>query len=262
MAIDPNIQTEIHSPRLGLNKDDDLVGLRHGRPAVLLANRPGRVVRHFDDFFGDVLADEWNFQEGSDSSTSAAVVVAGIGGTLQITTGDSATLTMAGNGAQFESFLSWQASNGGLYAEARLQLDIITSQAIFFGFTDQVAALEMPFNSAGSADTITSNASNGVGFMFDTAMTTDEWWAVGVKADTDGTHVTTGVGPTAATYQTLRVEVDADGNAAFFIDGVRKATMTSAITGATDLTPVIAGFARATTSVNILVDYIDVGMDR
>lgn len=218
----------------------------------------------FDDFLGDVLADQWNLVEGTDAATSdAAILAGGIGGVMRLTTGDAGT-GLAADQVQVTMALQWQASNGGLSAETRVKFSQITDAYFFFGFTDQAATLEGPVVSAGSANTITTNASDAVGFMFDTRMTTDNLWLVGVKGDIDATAQDSGVAPVAAQYMTLRVDVDASGTAAFFINGLGVGTtMANAVTAATDLTPVITASKTATaTSMTVDTDYIAVSMDR
>lgn len=238
---------------VGINADGDI--LSRGRfvsPAV------DKQVVLFDDFLGDVIADQWAVVEGADTTTSDAAIVSGINGLLRLTTGDSATVTYAGNGIQVTqgAFYNFRASDGGLVLEARLKISTIATAAFFVGFTD-VGTFEAPIESAGSANTLTSNASNAVGFMFDTRMTDDNIWLVGVKADTDATAQDTDIAPVADTFITLRVEVSADGDAIFFINGDRVGSvMADAITASTALTPTIAATSLAAASVTVDVDYI------
>lgn len=225
---------------------------------------PGpNTVSLFDDFLGDVVADQWTFVEGTDSATSdAAVISGGIGGVLRLTTGDAGT-GLAADTVQMTSYLQWQASNGGLCMEVRAKLSAITTCWCFIGFTD-VATLEAPIESAASGNTLTSNASDAVGFMFDTRMTDDNWWLVGVAGDTDATAQDTGSAPVANTYATFRIEVDASGVATFFYNGSPVGTkMTGAVTPATDLTPTIAvSKTSVATSMTMDNDYIHVSMNR
>jgi hypothetical protein len=221
-------------------------------------------VAFFDDFLGDVIADQWDLQEGTDSATgSAAILAGGIGGVLRVTTGDAGT-GLAADMEQLTQALQWQASNGNLVMEVRAKLSAITVCYVFIGFTDLAASLEAPIESAGSANTLTSNASNAVGFMFDTRMTDDNWWLVGVKADVDATHQDVGAAPVADTYATFRVEVDTDGVATFYYNGTQVGTaMAAAITATTDLTPTINVSKTATAaSMTMDVDYVYVSMDR
>ena len=218
----------------------------------------------FDDFLGDVIADQWNYVEGTDSATSTgAILSGGIGGVLRLTSGDAGT-GLAADAVQLTGELQWQASNGGLVAETRIKLSRITTAFLFFGFTDLAATLECPIESAASADTITTNASDAVGFMFDTRMATDDFWAVGVKADVDATKEDLLVAPAANEYITLRVAVDSLGVATFFVNGAQVgSSMADAVTPGADLTPVIY-FSPTSVAASITadVDYVMVGMDR
>jgi hypothetical protein len=179
-----------------------------------------------------------------------------------MTTGDAGT-GLAADLIQLNSARQWQASNGDLVLEAKVKISQITEAYVFVGFTD-VLTLEAPVVSAASADTITTNATDGVGFMFDTRMATDNWWLVGVANDVDATAQNSASAPAADTYQTLRVEVTSAGVASFYIDGSQVGTaMTGAVTAATDLTPTIAVSKTATnTSMTLDCDYLHVAMAR
>lgn len=217
----------------------------------------------FDDFLGDAVDAGWNLVEGTDSATSdAAILAGGVGGVLRMTSGDAGT-GLAADMVQMTQALQWRASNGGLVAQARVKLSAITDAYLFFGFTD-VVTLEAPFESAGAADTITSNASNAVGIMFDTRMTTDKFWLCGVKADTDAVHRDSGVAPVADEYLTLRVDVDEDGNASFMINGVAVGrAMADAVTPGTMLTPTLnLGKITGAASITADWDYVGVSMTR
>jgi hypothetical protein len=260
------ILTSLHGRKIGLDKDGALVvpgGIvtgEHGSQFWLPS--PDRV-SFFDDFNGDALDARWNVVEGTDSATSdAAILAGGIGGVLRFTTGDAGT-GLAADMIQMTQALQWQASNGGLFIEARFKLSAITTCYAYFGFTDLVT-LEAPIESAASADTITTNASDAVGFFFDTRMTTDNWWLAGVKANTDATHQDTGYAPVADTYAKFRIEIDSSGDAVFFYNGVQVGTkMTGALTAATDLTPTIAvSKTSVAASMTLDLDYIMVGMLR
>lgn len=227
---------------------------RYGGPAT---------VEVFDDFVGDVIADQWNVVEGTDSATSdAAILAGGIGGVLRVTTGDAGT-GLAADMLQLNQALQWQASNGGLAIEARFKLSAITTCYCFFGFTDTVS-LEAPIISAGSGNTLTSNASDAVGFMFDTNMTADTWWLTGVATDVDATAQNTGLAPVANTYAVFRIEVSSTGVATFFYNGNAVGTrMTGALTPAADLTPNFSvGKLSVAASMTADIDYIHVSMDR
>lgn len=216
----------------------------------------------FDDFEGDVIKDQWNYTEGTDSATSDAAVLAGAaGGVLRMTTGDAGT-GLAADLCQLSSFLNWKAANGDLVAEARVKPSAITNCYMFFGFTDLIT-LEAPVESAASGNTLTSNATDAVGFMFDTRMTADNFWAVGVKNDVDPTAVNTNVAPVAAEWVTLRVVVDSLGNALFSINGIEVAYVANAVTPSVALTPTVAvSKTSVAASMTLDVDYVGASMKR
>jgi hypothetical protein len=111
----------------------------------------------------------------------------------------------------------------------------------------------MPIESAASANTITTNATDGCGFMFDTSMTADTWWLVGVANNVDATAQNTALAPVADTYAIFRIELSTAGVATFYYNGTAVGTaMTGAVTATVALTPVIAGFNRTTTGTPTL----------
>ena len=227
---------------------------------------PARYARTFDDFDGATVAlsstipassGMWRSRVGSDGQCVNWTISAGNGGVVIGTIGDS-TASMAVSGVQLDQGLSWKANMGELVFEARVKMSAIADISVFIGLTDQIAALEMPIHSAASANTITTNATDGCGFFFDTSMTADTWWVAGVANDVDATHQNSGLAPVADTYAVFRIEVTSTGGASFYYNGTLVGTaMTGAVTATVALTPVIAGFNRTTTGTPTLtVDYV------
>lgn len=260
------IVTSLHGQSVGLDADRRLVvprGLIVGEHGSQIALPSPSKVALFDDFIGDAMDARWNIVEGTDSATSAESILAGgIGGVLRLTTGDAGT-GLAADTIQLTQALQWQASNGGLCFEARIKLSAITTCWAFLGFTDLVT-LEAPIESAASADTFTTTATDAVGWMFDTRMSTDNWWLTGVANDVDATMQNSTFAPVAATYETLRVEVSTAGVATFYRNGKQVGSaMSGAVTAATDLTPTIAvSKTSVAASMTLDCDYIAVSMDR
>lgn len=271
------ILTSLHGQALGLGREGSLNdGAMRGKRRLIstggfVAGAHGNqvdlpspsIVSFFDDFLGDVIPDQINIVEGTDSATSdAAILAGGIGGVMRITTGDAGT-GLAADMIQATMALQWQASNGGLSFQTRFKLSAITTCYVFVGFTDLVT-LEGPIVSAASADTITTNATDAVGFMFDTRMTNDTWWLVGVANDVDATAQNTGIAPVADQYATFRVDITAAGIAQFYINGAQVGSaMTGALTPATDLTPTInVSKTSVAASMTMDVDYWHASMIR
>jgi len=262
------ILTSIHGRELGFDDRRKLLspkGFRAGNHGNQFdVSAPDAVVFH-DDFLGDTLNTFlWhNPTKGSDGATADFAISQDINGKIVGTTGAGAGASMAANGILIDNGLTWKAANNGpMHFQTRLQISAITNICLYAGFTDQVSTLEMPFTISGSS--LTSNATDAAGFLFDTAATAATWKLVSVANDVDGTvqeavqsTSTATTAPVAATYTTLRVSIDTAGNAFFFIDGkpvgVKQAV---AVTPTIALTGVIAVFTRSAASATCTVDYV------
>lgn len=207
----------------------------------------------FDHFTGASLdTTKWTAVEGTDSATSAAAIVSAPGGVLRLTTGDAGT-GAAADMEQIVSQLSYKPSEGGISVETKIKLSAITTCLLFVGFTDSLS-FEVPIESAASANTLTSTATDAVGFLFDTRMSTDTFHLVGVKNDVDATSQVLDVAPVAGTYVTLRVDVSSAGDAQFYINGAQVGTvMEDAVTPTALLTPTVA-FTKTSVAASATAD--------
>lgn len=219
----------------------------------------------FDDFLYRVVSETntpWILNSGSDGSAVDPAIGVQEEGVVVVTTG-AGDGTTAVDGSQIICHIPVQADSAGLVFEARLHINTaITNVSVFFGLTD-VTTLEEAFTNA--ADVITSNASDAVGFLYDTSATTDTWWGCAVDGDTDDAgNATTGTAPTAATYQVLRGIVDATGaTCAFYIDDMDTAVLT--LSGDAGVSPdvnlylTVIACGDGTLSKTVDVDYMYVG---
>lgn len=215
-----------------------------------------------DDFMVRALSDYWTGRVGTDPQCVTPTPVALASGAVRLTAGDDAAASMAVNGCQLEGNINWGSRQGNLAAEFRVKVNAITDVCIFVGFTDQVSALEMPFT-LGGGDALTSNATDAVGVLFDTAADTDEWCLVGVATNVDATKQFAGVAPTAGTYETWRIEVAPGEVATFYRNGTLVGTaMSAAVTAFVNLAPVVAIFSRTTATRLMDVDFIRVHQKR
>lgn len=219
-------------------------------------------IQFVDDFFGDTLASLYRLAKGSDGACVDWAILAGVGGLIAATTGAGAGGSMAVNGVQIDDGeLNWSGANGGLSIQARVKASAITNVAFFLGFTDQVSALEMPFTL--SAGSLTSNATDGFGILFDSRATTPNWKAVGVANDVDATVQDLGLAPVADTFEVFGAQLSAAGVATFTRNGqVIGSAMTAACRASVALTPVIAGFATAAASRVFTADYLALSANR
>lgn len=211
----------------------------------------------YDRFVSGGSLTHYELFNGSDAQAADPVISANA---LSLVTGDAGT-GFAADGSQAIGDTGYDLSAGALVFEARVKTSDITEVAIFVGFTDQKAALEIPIESAASANTIATNATDAVGFMFDTDMSTDNIWLVGVDTDSDATPANSALAFVADTYRTLRVELTTTGTATFYIDGAAIGSTMANATAATTLYPTIAAAARDTTARTITVDYLYVRQD-
>lgn len=213
----------------------------------------------FDDFLGDVLADQYSGNSGADGADPA--IVAAANGECHLVSGSGAT-SAAANASSLTHGLNWKAANGKMFMEARVSLSALTGGHLFIGFTDVLASgtCEIPFTMATA--TLTSNATDAVGFFYDDAATSTNFQVAGVKADTDQSgDLTNNAADTS--YHIFRVEVDEDGHAKFYIDGVLVYGLANAVTASVALTPcVVCSVAASGDAKTGKVDYLFVGQDR
>jgi hypothetical protein len=274
-----HIRTSLHGREAGLDGQRRLqvpAGFVSGDNGSQIAMPSPTTIAFYEDFLGGsqalstTIIDGWRSRKGSDGACVDWTITEAVNGTAVGTTGNT-TASMAVAGVQLDRGLDWKANQGNVCLEARIKMSRITNIAVYFGFTDQVAALEMPINSATGAHTITTNATDGCGFLFDTADTsTDQWLLVGVANDVDAT-VQSSISPAAAaivpvadTYETLRIELGTDGSAVFFRNGIQVGTkMSGAVTATIAMTPVVAAFNRTTTgNPTVTVDYLHIAGNR
>jgi len=229
---------------------------------------PALVNRLFDDFndkqagFTE-LDSAWILNKGSDGAAADPDVVAAEGGSIRLTSGAAGSGIVA-DGSQFAGAHPVQADSGNLIFEARVNLADITGSAVFVGLTDSTA-LEIPAT-IGGGDTISLVADDCVGFLFDPAADTDEWF--GVAADgtvQDAGNATTTVAPANGVYQRLTLTVSADGaTIAFAIDGTTELTLTGDVGVSPDvnLYPTIVTISAGAASKTVDCDYIYLAVDR
>lgn len=220
----------------------------------------------WDDFVYQIISETdtpWILNSGGDNQAADPAINAQEGGVIRVTTGN-ADGTVANDGSQLISHIPVQADSGGLVYEARLHINTaVTDISVCVGLTDSTS-LEEPAD-IGAADAITTTASNAVVVCYDTDAATDQWFAIGVDGDTDATgNAATGTAPTADTYQTIRIEVDSDGESGrVYINGTLQTSLTASVTAAsTDLYATVFANATTTTSKTVDVDYVYVGASR
>lgn len=204
---------------------------------------------HFqDDFLGDELEAGWTSQ--ADPGCTAAAINVQSGGVVRLAT-DATT----SDRVDLAHELNWYP-NKVIHFECRLKIDVITNVHVVAGLTDAKGEATQLLPVSLSGTTWTTTASDFIGFNFDTAATTDTWRGMGVAADTDKTSVDTSEAWAAATWIKLKMEIQVDGTATFFVNDVAKGFIAApASTIATALCPYV-GVQNRTTAIRLLdIDY-------
>jgi len=165
---------------------------------------------------------------------------------------------------------------GTLVLETRVQMDDLNTKQVFIGFSDLNADAQTLEDSlvnidTGAPTTITNTASDFCGFLLSSEATDDEdWHAVfnggTTTAPTDSTTVDLDDDAVAAEWQVLRVEIDPNGTARWYIDGVLLKTQEGAVSTAT--TDYFAGqiivenLANTSSTESIDIDYLLITANR
>jgi len=246
---------------------DNSGGVSSARPF-----NPGHVVV-FDDFFQSAVADDsWanSWLTFGGATSAAAVVVASPEGKVDLVSGTNGTAgTTDASCMSALALTKGQAvSLGKIVFEARVATSHITGATLCVGLSDKIASdsAEAVLHTVKAAviadDGLT--VANALSFCQDSEATLATLWhctsenAGTIAYATAAGSCSSGVGPTANTYQVLRIEVDASGDARFYVDGVLKFTETTAVATTAVLVPYIAVTAEDGTPVatTLSVDYI------
>lgn len=265
---DPIILTSLHGGKAGLTKENGLVlvdphtGHNQYAQEALPGHRLAAKVRVEDDFTAGTLSTQFNTYKGSDGAAAYPVIAVATGGTVALVTSGAGASSMAVSGSELTTPLIFKAANGSLVYEAKAKISAITTAVVYLGFTDN-DALESAFAGSGSGNGITSNATDGCGFLLSTNMTAGtKIWAVGVANDVDAANFNTAITPVADTYNTYRVELGASGNASFYIDGTLVGTMATALTPTVALTAVASIYELTTSARTLTLDTFHASMNR
>lgn len=203
----------------------------------------------FDDFTGAAIDATNDYVVAGVNGGTAAINVA-ICGTVRITTGaaDDDDVDMA-------TSLVWSAGKS-CCAEARIACADVAHTAFNFGFSDATGEAADKIAVTFAAAAATTTATDFAGFFLDADATSNVIRAMAVKNNTDSAIVATSTTPADNEYHVYRVEIDADGNVSFFVDGARVGGVSAAITTTVALC-VYVGFINREAAANTLdVDYI------
>ena len=221
----------------------------------------------FDDFHAAAIdaTDNWIVFAGSDGDATAGAtatapegtILMGSGGTGAADDGSVLSLILLAKGAL--------VSLGGTVFETRVSFDQITGTSWCFGLSDTLAeGTERNLYKVNSGTIADGGLSltNAVCWAFDTDATAPTLFQfcsenAGTIAGSAAENAHS-AGPVVDTYVTLRIEVDADGDARFYVDGTLVKTVTTAVATTSLLIPFIGGNSAddADIPTDVTIDYV------
>lgn len=194
---------------------------------------------------------------GSLQDTDSGVVsLAKASGYVQL----ASSATADGDGCAIGTEVIWSPLlNGTLVLETRLEMAALTARNVFAGFcTANADEAKEPLTATGTTITKVVPA---VGFLFDSQLTSKAWHMPYILA-ADSTQTSTTVvseqSPVAEESDILRVEIDNNGAARWFINGVLVQSIGAglAATPATLLAGLVGVWSTTTTAGSLDVDYL------
>ena len=220
----------------------------------------------FDDFLDAAIdtTNNWIVFEGSDGGATVGVTITAPEGAINMGSGGAGStndksvlgLILVAKGSL--------VSLGTTVFETRVSFDQTTGTSWGFGLGDVLPAATEIANYKVNSGTVTDDAgiADAVSFVFSTdATATTLWQACSTNGSTVGNAAAEEslvVGPTADTYDVLRIEVDSNGDARFYINGVLRLTRLLAVATTAILIPYIWGDSGDDADVATVVtnDYI------
>lgn len=153
--------------------------------------------------------------------------------------------------------------------EVRCQFVDLDAKVCFIGLTDvctrDVGLADVMDPSTGT--TMGLAASDLIGFMYSSELTEDEMWHLPYRGGTTAgptvsTNIESGIDAVAGEYNILRLEIDPNATARWYIDGVLKQTVETACSTTVEMGFMCAIGANAGEVAVIKVDYILIRANR
>lgn len=239
---------------------------------------PGRV-----SIFEDFLGAEWTVAETADDSmqfgalrvigqgkeqTDSGVVVLesdALNGVAQLISTNEAEHSLGLTTAKCFDV----AKMAPIVAEARVRFTDLDTKEFYFGFTDvndDTAILEGG-NIHGATTVVTLTASDLCGFHFSAEYTDDNDWHMAYNGgtttgETTSTSIDADDDAVAGEFQILRIEIDPNGTARWYIDGVLKQTVEGAVSTTTDLACMAMVESKGSAVESVDLDYFMVEANR
>lgn len=204
----------------------------------------------------------------AEADSGAPAIASGLGGAVRLTTTNEDVHSLC-----LETNVMWDVGlMGTLVGECRVQLADLTTKVFFMGFTDIaigsfVPDIQTDIATAASATLATLTASDICGFIggdSEVTASATEWHGIYNGGTTTGETAWANInlGTTknativAGEWQVLRVEIDTNGTARWFVNGDLKQTVVGAASTTVDMKFMAGVGAKAATIATADLDYL------
>lgn len=150
--------------------------------------------------------------------------------------------------------------------ECRVEMAALTDRRVYMGLVGNFADSQGIINT-GTTGTIVLTEANQCGFVFDSGLTESVKWYMPFKGGTttgilDASEIVSSVTPVLAEFDILRLEVDNNGTARWYINGVLEQTKEGAISTSVVHSAMIGVMATTTTAATADFDYFLIKANR
>lgn len=202
--------------------------------------------RHDWDRFTGIAIDSTNrWAVEASLGTGDTIAISEVqGGSVLMTTGS------VDNDSEMLSTAIIYSADKKAICEWRITITDVSGTGLFVGFSDAKVEINNSIAIHYPDDTLTTVATNAVGFVIDADHSTSSIMCEGVKAGTDATSDDTDIDWADGETKVLRVELDVDGNAVFLVDGNTVGYVANAVTDSTLLCATVQAITRANDGSN------------
>jgi len=152
-----------------------------------------------------------------------------------------------------------------IVVEARVEMAALTSRMVFMGLCGDFDDAQTDI-CTGSGTTLALTETYLCGFVYDSGVTVVNWYMPYKGGTTAGittaTAIASGVTPVKEEFDILRLEVDNNGTARWFINGVLKQTVEGACSTSAVMSAMIGTIATASANATLDVDYLYISANR
>jgi len=113
--------------------------------------------------------------------------------------------------------------------ETKLEITDVSGTIVFWGFSDANTETSPAASIDADGGTVTAAATDAVGFVIDADLGTSSLYCASVNTGATPQTADTAIDWTDGQAKRLRVALDASGNARFFVDGIQKGYIASAV---------------------------------